>query len=66
MISYFQLKLYINAFRSCLKGFKLKKIVVEPKMTQSVEWNEEPIDWFDLTSRRVQKPSLFQNDCSTG
>ena len=58
MILYFQLKPYVNAFQYCLKDFKLKKMVVEPKMTQSVESNEEPIDWFGSTGRRVQKPSL--------
>ena len=33
-----------NVFQTCLKGFKLKKLVVEPKMTQSVEPDEEPVD----------------------
>ena len=59
MILYFQLKPYVHAFQSCLKDFKLKKMVVEPKRTQLVESNEEPIDWFGSTGRRVQKPSLF-------
>ena len=33
-----------NIFQTCLKGFKLKKLVVEPKMTQPVEPDEESID----------------------
>ena len=33
-------------------------MVVEPKMTQLVESNEELIDWFGSTGRRVLKPSL--------
>ena len=44
MISCFQLKPYVKYFSTYLKGFKLKKLVVEPKMTQSVEPNEEPIE----------------------
>ena len=26
-----------NVFQTCLKGFKLKKLVIEPKMVQPVE-----------------------------
>ena len=26
-----------NVFQTCLKGFKLKKLVVEPKMAQPIE-----------------------------
>ena len=33
-----------NVFQTCLKGFKLKKLVVEPKTAQLVEPNEEPIN----------------------
>ena len=33
-----------NVFQICLKDFKLKKLVVEPKTAQPVEPNEEPID----------------------
>ena len=31
-------------FQTCLKGFKLKKLVVEPKTAQPIEPDEEPID----------------------
>ena len=47
-----------NVFQTCLKGFKLKKLVVEPKMTQPVESDKELIGLFISTSRNVQKPSL--------
>ena len=47
-----------NASQFCLKGFNLKMMVVEPKMVQSVESNEEPIDLFSSTDRRVQTPFL--------
>ena len=33
-----------NVFQTCLKGFKLKKLVVEPKTAQPVEPDEEPVD----------------------
>ena len=55
-----------NVFQTCLKGFKLKKLVVEPKTAQPVEPDEEPVDP-SSTGQGVQKTfSLFQNDCSTG
>ena len=54
MISYFQLKLVLNIFQTCLKGFKLKMIVVEPKTTQSVEPNEESVDLFSSTGQMIQ------------
>ena len=47
-----------NAFQTCLKGFKLKIIVVEQKMTQSVESNEKLVDLFSLLGWKVQKPYL--------
>ena len=47
-----------NASQFCLKGFNLKMMVVEPKMAQSVESNEELVDLFSSTDRRVQTPSL--------
>ena len=47
-----------NAFQTNLKGFKLKKMVVKPKTTQSIEPNEEPVDLFSSTSRGVKKSSL--------
>ena len=59
MILYFQLKPYVNAFQSCLKDFKLKKMVVEPKATQMVELNKEPIDLFNSTRQMMQKSSLY-------
>ena len=31
-------------FQTCLKGFKLKKLVVEPKTIQLVEPDEESVD----------------------
>ena len=33
-----------NVFQTCLKGFKLKKLIVETKTTQSVESDEESVD----------------------
>ena len=45
-----------NVFETCLKGFKL--IVVEPKMAQPVELNEESIDLFSSIGREGAKPSL--------
>ena len=34
-------------------------MIVEPKMTQLLEPDEEPIDLFNLIGRIMQKPSLF-------
>ena len=48
----------LNVFQTCLKGFNLKMMVVEPKMAKSVESNEELVDLFSSTDRRVQTPSL--------
>ena len=55
-----------NVFQTCLKDFKLKKLVVEPKMAQPIEPDEEPIDsqlnWLrgtkkhSLSSRTVVQP----------
>ena len=33
-----------NVFQTCLKGFKLKKLLVEPKMAQPIELDEESVD----------------------
>ena len=33
-----------NVFQTCLKDFKLKKLVVEQKTTQPFELNEELVD----------------------
>ena len=40
----FSTKTVSNVFQTCLKCFKLKKLVVEQKMAQPVEPDEEPID----------------------
>ena len=34
----------LNVFQTCLKGFKLKKFVVVPKMAQLIELDEESVD----------------------
>ena len=34
-------------------------MVVNPKTIQSIEPDEQPIDRFNSTGQRVQKPSLF-------
>ena len=47
-------------FKLILKGFKLKKLVVEPKMAQSVESNEEPID------RQLNRSKSKSTPSSTG
>ena len=52
-----------NAFQFYLKGFKLKQMVVELKVTQLVEPDEESVDLFSSIGRKVHKPSLFQNTC---
>ena len=33
-----------NTFQTCLKGFKLKKMIVDPKTAQPVESDEELIE----------------------
>ena len=48
----------LNVFQTYLKGFKLKMMVVEPKTTQLVEPDEEPVNLFSSIGRMVQKPSL--------
>ena len=47
-----------NAFQFYLKGFKLKQMVVELKVTQLVEPDEESVDLFSSIGRKVHKPSL--------
>ena len=54
----FNQNLVSNAFQSCLKGFKLKMMVVELKTAQPVESDEELIDLFNSIGQRVQKFSL--------
>ena len=48
-----------NVLQTCLKGFKLKKLVVEPKTAQPVEPNEESIDPQFNRSRGAKKSFLF-------
>ena len=57
-----------NVFQTCLKYFKFKKLVVEPKTAQLVESDEELVDPQLNRSRdaKRKKLSFFQNDCSTG
>ena len=38
-----------NVVQTCLKDFRLKRMVVEPKMGQPVELAEEPVDLFSST-----------------
>ena len=57
MILCFQLKPCVKYF-PCLNGFKLKMMVVEPKTTQPIELDEEPVNLLSSTGRRVQKSSL--------
>ena len=45
-----------NVFQTCLKGFKLKKLVVEPKMTQQVEGCKKKKQKHFLSSRTVVQP----------
>ena len=40
-----------NVFQTCLKGFKLKRLVVEPKTAQLVKPNEESVDPPNSTGR---------------
>ena len=47
-----------NVFQTCLKGFKLKLMVVEPKTTQPIKLDEELVNLFSSIGRRVQKPFL--------
>ena len=70
-----------TVFQTCLKGFKLKKLVVKSKTTQPIEPDEELVDpqvqlvngvnnnrsTVSSTNREVKKTfSLFQNGCSIG
>ena len=48
----------LNIFQTCLKGFKLKRMVVELKTAQWVELDEEPVDQFSSTGQMTQKPSF--------
>ena len=52
-----------NVFQTCLKGFKLKKLVIEPKTAQPVESDEEPIDCQLNRSRSRLIPSSIGQGC---
>ena len=47
-----------NVFQTCLKGFKLKKLVVEPKTAQPIEPDKESVDPQLNWLRGVKKHSL--------
>ena len=59
-----------NVFQTCFKGFKLKKLIVEQKTTQSVKSDKEPVDpqlncsrdakKLSLSSRTVVQPVKFE------
>ena len=58
MISCFELKLCVKCFSNLFKKvFKLKKLVVEQKMAQPVELDEEPVDRQLNQSRPGSTPS---------
>ena len=54
MISCFQLKHYVKCFQTSLKCFKLKKLVIKSKTTQSIKPDEEPVK-SSSTGRGVKK-----------
>ena len=47
-----------NVFQTCLKDFKLKKLVVEQKMAQPVEPDEESVDPSTQPVEECKKSSL--------
>ena len=47
-----------NVSQTCLKGFKLKKLVVEPKTAQPIEPDKESVDPQLNWLRGVKKHSL--------
>ena len=53
----------LNVFQTCLKGFKLKNLVVEPKTAQPVEPDEEPINSHLNRSRSRSTPSSTSQWC---
>ena len=63
MISCFQLKPYVKYFSTYLKGFKLKKLVVEPKMAQPIEPNEQSVDHQLNWSKSRSTPSSTGQGC---
>ena len=52
------IKTLSNVFQTCLKCFKLKKLVVEQKMAQPVEPDEEPVDPSTQPVEGCKKSSL--------
>ena len=50
-------------FKLVLKGFKLKKLVVEPKTTQLVELDEKPINRQLNRSRSRSTPNSTDQSC---
>ena len=46
-----------NVFQTCLKGFKLKRLVVEPNMAQSIELDKESINHRLNRSRSGSTPN---------
>ena len=59
MISCFKLKPYVKCFPTCLKGFKLKKLVVEQKTTKPIEPDEELVEPSTQPIKGCKKPSLL-------
>ena len=45
----------LNAFQICLKGFKLKKFVVKPKTTQSIEGSAQLVEEFESYLQRLHQ-----------
>ena len=44
LFCFFQLKLCVQCSSNLFKGFKLKKLVIDPKTAQLIELDEEPVD----------------------
>ena len=65
--SYFVLNILkirlFHVFPTCLKGFKLKKLVIEPKTVQPAESDEEPVDRQLNWSRSRLPPSSIGQGC---
>ena len=52
-----------NVFQTCLKDFKLKKLVFKPKTAQPVESDEELVDHQLNRSRSRSTPSSTGQGC---
>ena len=48
-----------NVFQTYLKDFKLKMMVVEPKMIKPIESDEQSVNQFSSTGRIVHKPFIY-------